>query len=333
MPGNREENSNRVAELTDMLENGVEKLLQKEEYLTYLKVMSKFHNYSLNNQILIYLQNPDASLVAGYKSWESKFERHVKKGEKGISILAPCPYKITLNQKVLDPDSGKVMLDPDGNPVTKKVEHIIQAYRPVTVFDVSQTEGKEIPKYPFHPEELTGDVPYYDHMFTILKQISPVPITLEEIKNGAKGYFHLGEQRIVIQSGMAPLQTLKTAIHEISHAILHNTKSDNTEPTGMLSLNQKEVEAESVAFVVTQYLGLDTSDYSIPYVAGWTEGNTDLLKKSLETVRNAASQFIKDIEEQEEKIKVERAGKEPKIGEEIPEEIKREPQKHPCPSI
>jgi hypothetical protein len=225
------------------------------------------------------------------------------------------------------------VLDPDGNPATKKVEHIIQAYRPVTVFDVSQTEGKEIPKYPFQPEELIGDVPYYDHMLTILKQISPVPITLEEIKNGAKGYFHLGEQRIVIQSGMAPLQTLKTEIHEISHAILHNAKTDNTEPIRMVSQNQREVEAESVAFVVTQYLGLDTSDYSIPYVAGWTEGDTDLLKKSLETVRNAASQFIKDIEEQEEKIKVERAGRELKIVEEVPEEIKRESQKHPCPII
>ena len=287
----------KVQEITEKLEQGIKELFESEKYKTYLNTMSKFHNYSFNNTMLIAMQKPDATLVAGFKAWQKNFDRHVKKGEKGIRILAPAPYKIKEEQEKLDPVTGEIMLDKNGMPVTEEVEIKIPAFRVVPVFDVSQTDGKELPDIGVN--ELSGSVEDYEDFMQALTEVSPVPITYEDIEGEAKGYFHTTDHRIAIQEGMSQSQTVKTAIHEVAHAKLHD-RERNQDIDAVLDKdrNTKEVEAESVAYTVCQHFGIDTSDYSFGYIAGWSsDRDMKELKSSLDTIRKTASELITGIED------------------------------------
>lgn len=300
----------KVKEITDKLEAGLKELFESEKYKSYLSTMSKFHNYSFNNTLLIAMQKPDASLVAGFGKWRDDFERHVKKGEKGIKILAPSPYKVKKQMEKIDPATQKPVIGADGKPVTEEQEIEIPAFHVVTVFDVSQTEGKEIPDIAV--SELTGSVEQYQDFFAALEKASPVPIAFENIEGGAHGYYHLEEKRIAIDEGMSELQTLKTAIHEIAHAKLHAIDKDApaTEQADRPDRRTREVQAESVAYAVCQHYGLDTSDYSFGYVAGWSSGRElSELKASLETIRKAANELITDIDGHLAQLQQEREAK------------------------
>ena len=307
---NGKNNAERMKEIIDRLEAGIQALFESEQYKVYLTAMSKFHNYSFNNTLLIAMQKPDASLVAGFGKWRDDFERHVKKGEKGIKILAPSPYKVKKQMEKIDPATQKPMIGADGKPVTEEREIEIPAFRVVTVFDVSQTEGKEIPDIAVF--ELTGSVEQYQDFFTALEKTSPVPIAFENIEGGAHGYYYLEEKRIAIDEGMSELQTLKTAIHEIAHAKLHAIDKDApaTEQADRPDRRTREVQAESVAYAVCQHYGLDTSDYSFGYVAGWSSGRElSELKDSLETIRKAANELITDIDGHLAQLQQEREAK------------------------
>ena len=307
---NGKNNAERMKEITDRLEAGIQALFESEQYKAYLTAMSKFHNYSFNNTLLIAMQKPDASLVAGFGKWRDDFERHVKKGEKGIKILAPSPYKVKKQMEKIDPATQKPVIGADGKPVIEEREIEIPAFRVVTVFDVSQTEGKEIPDIAV--SELTGSVEQYQDFFAALEKASPVPIAFENIKGGAHGYYHLEEKRIAIDEGMSELQTLKTAIHEIAHAKLHAIDKDApaTEQADRPDRRTREVQAESVAYAVCQHYGLDTSDYSFGYVAGWSSGRElSELKASLETIRKAANELITDIDGHLAQLQQEREAK------------------------
>ena len=289
-------NAERMKEITDRLEAGIQALFESEQYKNYLTAMSKFHNYSFNNTLLIAMQKPDASLVAGYNKWKDDFERQVKRGEKAIKILAPAPYKVRRQVEKLDA-SGKTIPGPDGKPLTEEKEITVPAFKVVSVFDVSQTEGREIPDIAV--DELTGSVERYQDFFTALERTSPVPIAFENIESGAHGYYHLEEKRIAIDEGMSELQNLKTAIHEIAHATLHAIDKDATpeELADRPDRRTREVQAESVAYAVCQHYGLDTSDYSFGYVAGWSSGKElSELKASLETIRATANDLITKID-------------------------------------
>ena len=293
-----EKPAEKLKEITDRLEQGIAELFDSERYREYLKVMSKFHNYSFRNTVLIAMQKPDASLVAGFSAWKNNFERNVMKGQKGIKIIAPSPYKIKQEMQKIDPHTQKPVIGKDGKPVTEEKEVTIPAYKVVSVFDVSQTEGKELPDIAV--DELTGDVDRYKDFFAALEKTSPVPIAFENIEGGSHGYYHLEDKRIAINEGMSELQTLKTAIHEIAHAKLHdidlNAPKDEQQPH--VDRRTREVEAESVAYTVCQHYGLDTSDYSFGYVAGWSSGRElSELKSSLETIRSAAAEIINSIDE------------------------------------
>ena len=292
-----EKPAEKLKEITDRLEQGITELFDSERYKEYLRVMSKFHNYSFNNTLLIAMQKPDASLIAGFNSWKNQFQRNVKKGEKGIKIIAPSPFKIKQETEKIDPQTQKPVIGRDGKPVTEEKEITIPAYKVVSVFDVSQTEGKELPDIAV--DALTGDVEQYSDFFAALEKTSPVPIGFEKIEGGAHGYYHLEDKRIALDKGMSELQTLKTAIHEIAHAKLHdidlNAPKDEQQPR--VDRRTREVEAESVAYTVCQHYGLDTSDYSFGYVAGWSSGRELAeLKSSLETIRSAAADIINSID-------------------------------------
>ena len=292
-----EKPAEKLKEITDRLEQGIAELFDSERYKEYLRVMSKFHNYSFNNTLLIAMQKPDASLVAGFSAWKNKFGRNVMKGQKGIKIIAPSPFKIKQEMEKIDPHTQKPVIGKDGKPVTEEKEITIPAYKVVSVFDVSQTEGRELPDIAV--DELTGDVDRYKDFFAALEKTSPVPIGFEKIEGGAHGYYHLEDKRIAIDEGMSQLQTLKTAIHEIAHAKLHdidlNAPKDEQQPR--VDRHTREVEAESVAYTVCQHYGLDTSDYSFGYVAGWSSGRELAeLKSSLETIRSAAAEIINSID-------------------------------------
>ena len=292
-----EKPAEKLKEITDRLEQGITELFDSERYKEYLRVMSKFHNYSFNNTLLIAMQKPDASLVAGFTAWKNQFQRNVKKGEKGIKIIAPSPFKIKQETEKIDPQTQKPVIGKDGKPVTEEKEITIPAYKVVSVFDVSQTEGKELPDIAV--DALTGDVEQYSDFFAALEKTSPVPIGFEKIEGGAHGYYHLEDKRIALDEGMSELQTLKTAIHEIAHAKLHdidlNAPKDEQQPR--VDRRTREVEAESVAYTVCQHYGLDTSDYSFGYVAGWSSGRELAeLKSSLETIRSAAADIINSID-------------------------------------
>ena len=293
-----EKPAEKLKEITDRLEQGITELFDSERYREYLRVMSKFHNYSFNNTLLIAMQKPDASLVAGFSAWKNNFGRNVIKGQKGIKIIAPSPYKVKQEMKKIDPHTQQPIIGQDGKPVTEEKEITIPAYKVVSVFDVSQTEGRELPDIAVN--ELTGDVERYRDFFAALEKTSPVPIGFEQIPGSSHGYYHLEDKRIAIDEGMSEIQTLKTAIHEIAHAKLHDIdlNAPENEQQPRIDRRTREVEAESVAYTVCQHYGLDTSDYSFGYVAGWSSGRElSELKSSLETIRSAAAEIINSIDE------------------------------------
>ena len=293
-----EKPAEKLKEITDRLEQGITELFDSERYREYLLVMSKFHNYSFNNTLLIAMQKPDASLVAGFSAWKNNFGRNVIKGQKGIKIIAPSPYKVKQEMKKIDPHTQQPIIGKDGKPVTEEKEITIPAYKVVSVFDVSQTEGRELPDIAVN--ELTGDVERYRDFFAALEKTSPVPIGFEQIPGSSHGYYHLEDKRIAIDEGMSEIQTLKTAIHEIAHAKLHDIdlNAPENEQQPRIDRRTREVEAESVAYTVCQHYGLDTSDYSFGYVAGWSSGRElSELKNSLETIRSAAAEIINSIDE------------------------------------
>ena len=294
----------RVQELTNKLEQGLQDLFNSDSYRNYLSTMSKFHNYSFNNTLLIAMQKPDATLVAGYKAWQKNFERHVNKGEKAIRILAPAPYKIKEERDKIDPVTQELLLDKDGNPQKEEVEITIPAFRAVSVFDLSQTDGKPIPE--LTAKELLSDVEGYQDMIRAVEAISPVPIELEEIAGDSKGYYDREAKRIAVQENMSESQTLKTMIHEVAHSKLHSKEVEQDEQKRK-DRNTKEVEAESVAYTVCQHFGIDTSDYSFGYIAGWSSGrDTKELRSSMDTIRRTASELITGIEEQLQELQRDR---------------------------
>ena len=294
----------RVQELTDKLEQGLQDLFNSDSYRNYLSTMSKFHNYSFNNTLLIAMQKSDATLVAGYKAWQKNFERHVNKGEKAIRILAPAPYKIKEERDKIDPLTQELLLDKDGKPQKEEVEITIPAFRAVSVFDLSQTDGKPIPE--LTAKELLSDVEGYQDMIRAVEAISPVPIELEEIAGDSKGYYDREAKRIAVQENMSESQTLKTMIHEVAHSKLHSKEVEQDEQMRK-DRNTKEVEAESVAYTVCQHFGIDTSDDSFGYIAGWSSGrDTKELRSSMDTIRKTASELITGIEEQLQELQRDR---------------------------
>jgi len=296
-----EQRQEKIRQITERLEQGVHQIFESDNYKAYLRTMAKFHNYSLNNTILIAMQKPDASLVAGYVSWQKDHDRHVKKGEKGIQIIAPAPYKVKQERDALDPVTGRPQTDAHGNPMKEVVEVEYQSFRVATVFDISQTEGKELPS--IGVSELNGSVEGYQAVFDALKASCPVPIAFEDISSGAKGYYHTEDHRIALQEGMSQMQTIKTLVHEMSHERMHSHEREKPVEE-RLSRRSMEVEAESVAFVVGSALSaehpelkLDFSDYSFGYIAGWSSGKeTAELKASLGRIQATASEMISEIE-------------------------------------
>ena len=291
---NSQNSAERMKEITDRLETGIQELFESERYKAYLTTMSKFHSYSFNNTLLIAMQG--GQLVAGYNKWRDNFYRNVKKGEKAIKILAPAPFKAKKEVQKLDAQ-GRPVMGKDGKPVTEVQEIQVPAFKIVSVFDVSQTEGEPLPS--IGVEELTGSVERYGEFFKALEQTSPVPIGFEDIPGGSHGYYHLTEKRIAIQAAMSELQTLKTAIHEIAHSKLHaiDPEAPAIEQADRPDSRTREVQAESVAYAVCQHYGLDTSDYSFGYVAGWSSGKElKELKASLETIRATAHELITTID-------------------------------------
>ena len=324
-----EKPAEKLKEITDRLEQGITELFDSERYREYLRVMSKFHNYSFNNTLLIAMQKPDASLVAGFSAWKNNFGRNVIKGQKGIKIIAPSPYKVKQEMKKIDPHTQQPIIGKDGKPVTEEKEITIPAYKVVSVFDVSQTEGKDLPDIAV--DELTGDVERYRDFFAALEKTSLVPIGFEQIPGSSHGYYHLEDKRIAIQEGMSELQTLKTAIHEIAHAKLHDIdlNAPENEQQPRVDRRTREVEAESVAYTVCQHYGLDTSDYSFGYVAGWSSGRElSELKNSLETIRSAAAEIINSIDETLAELS-KAQDKEQTAGQEQPDKEETAAQEHP----
>ena len=275
----------KVQKLTDQLETGITELFNSERYAAYLSTMAKFHRYSFGNILLILLQCPGASQVAGYGDWKKNFGRQVKRGERGITILAPCPYR--RKEEVEEAAS-------DGSPATSVQWVQRMGFRTVTVFDVSQTEGKPLPEL---VKKLTGDVAQYESMIAALRSISPYPISIESFPGGAYGCCNFVERRILVQPDMSQTQTIKTMIHEVSHAKLHapTEKTDGKLPQSKQRF-VREMEAESVAYVVCRHFGIDTSDYSFGYVAGWSRGRElSQLRESLDLIRNTAAELIDGI--------------------------------------
>ena len=294
-----EDRKQEMKDITDLLEQGVSEIFQSEKYQQFLNTMARFPQYSLNNNLLIMMQKPDATLCQSYTGWK-QMGRFVKKGEKGIRILAPAPYKMEREQDKLD-EKGKAVLDKDGEPVKETVQINITAFKPVSTFDLSQTDGEPLPT--IGASELTGSVEGYATLFEAIKESSPVPIGFEDIKGGAKGYFHTEENRIAIQEDMSEVQNVKTAIHEMAHAKLHKMETQKTRGDGGQTRSSKEVEAESVAYTVCQHFGIDTSDYSFAYVAGWSQGKEmPELKESLNTIRTDASELITAIDEKAQEL-------------------------------
>lgn len=282
-----------LEEITTKLEKGVKDIFTTDGYQKYLCFCAKLPRYSVNNQILIMLQRPDATMCQSFSGWK-EMNRFVKKGEKGIRILAPSPYKTEREQDKTD-EAGNVIMGANGEPVKEKVEVTVNAFKPVSTFDISQTEGDPVPTVGV--SELTGSVDGYEALLTAIKEVVPVPISFEQIDSGAKGYFHLEENRIVVQEGMSEAQTVKTLLHEASHQALHSREAMDASGDKK-SKNQKETEAESVAYVVCQHYGIDTSDYSFAYVATWSaDKEVPELKASLDTIRRTASDLIVKIDE------------------------------------
>ena len=298
-----------IKKLTDQIEAGIKALFQSgdlEKYQAYLRTMSHFHHYSVNNQMLIFSQCPHATLVAGYRKWQNQFSRHVLRGEKGISILAPTPYKIKVEKEKLDPDTKLPLLDADGNTITEEKEVQIPMFRPVKVFDVSQTDGKPLPERVQSPvAELTGNVEHYEAFMESLRRISPVPIEMKPLSNDLDGFFSPSKQSITLRDGMSEVQTVCAAVHEIAHSKLHDyAKQPGSKPKDS---NTEEIEAESIAYTVCAYFGIETSANSFGYVATWSK-DKDLkaFKESLDTIRKTSSDLISGVEQQFKEICKER---------------------------
>ena len=285
-----------LKEISERLEQGVKEIFTSERYTEYLNTMSKFHNYSFNNTLLITMQKPEATLVAGYQAWQKKFNRHVKRGEKGIQIIAPAPIREKQEIEKIDPVTKEPVIGDDGQPETEIVEMVIPRFRITTVFDVSQTEGEPIAE--LEVPELTGSVQFYDTFMQALQNISPVPIRMMNVEGEAKGYYHQTEKYIAIKEDMSNVQTMKTGVHEVSHALLHDREVMDAE--GVLKdQTTKEVEAESIAYIVCNHFGLDTSEYSFTYIASWCESrDMKALKASMDTIRKTSAEIIGNIEEQ-----------------------------------
>jgi len=283
----KQKHEDQLKEITDKLEQGIKEVFSSERYREYLSVMNRFHNYSFGNLVLILMQKPDASLVAGYKTWQT-MERQVKKGEKGIMILAPCLKKKVILVEKIDPKTGEIIEDSNGNVIKERQEVQYATFHPVAVFDVAQTEGKELPSL---ADELKGQVADYSVLMDAVKKAAPAPIRFEPWEEEKKGYYSPVQNEIVVKEGMSELQTIKTTIHETAHSILHSNPVLNKDRATV------EVEAESVAFVVCQHLGLDTSDYSFGYLAGWSS-NKELpeLKSSLSIIQKTSHELIEQID-------------------------------------
>lgn len=298
-----------IKKLTDQIEAGIKALFQSgdlEKYQAYLRTMSHFHHYSVNNQMLIFSQCPRATLVAGYQKWQNQFSRHVLRGEKGISILAPTPYKIKVEKEKLDPDTKLPLLDADGNTITEEKEVQIPMFRPVKVFDVSQTDGKPLPERVQSPvAELTGNVEHYEAFMEALRRVSPVPIEMKPLSNDLDGFFSPSKQSITLRAGMSEVQTVCAAVHEIAHSKLHDyAKQPNSQPKDS---STEEIEAESIAYTVCAYFGIEKSANSFGYVATWSK-DKDLkaFKESLDTIRKTSSDLISGVEQQFKEICKER---------------------------
>lgn len=284
----------RLKEITASIEDGIKELFQSESYAQYLQTMSRFHHYSVNNQVLIHMQKPDATLVAGFNKWKNQFGRNVIKGEHGIKIIAPTPFKKKIEQEKLDPDTQLPMLDADGKIITEEKTIQIPMYKPVTVFDVSQTEGKPLPQL---AHDLSGNVANYDVFIEALRRSSPVPISVEVMGGGMDGYFDLEHQDIAIRKGMSEVQTVSAVIHEMAHALLHNRAKDPEEKTPELSRSTEEVQAESISYAVCAYYGIATGDNSFVYIASWSKDKTlPELRESLEVISKTADGLISDID-------------------------------------
>lgn len=282
-----------MKEITEKLEQGVKELFTSDMYADYLKAMSQFHNYSFNNTVLIAMQKPEATLVAGYQAWQKKFNRYVKRGEKAIQIIAPVPIREKQEMEKIDPVTQEPVLRPDGRPETEELEVVIPRFRITSVFDVSQTDGDPLPE--LATPELMGSMENFSQFMEAIKVVSPVPVRFDEIESEAKGYYDNEKKEIVIQEGMSESQTMKTAVHEVTHAKLHDRElmEELGEEKGQMT---REVEAESVAYTVCQYFGLDTSDYSFPYIAGWSSSmDMKELRLSMDTIRKTAGEFIEHM--------------------------------------
>lgn len=301
MPEKPGKNREQLKEITDRIEAGIRDIFESgdmEKYRNYLRTMSRFHNYSLNNQALIHLQRPDATLVAGYNRWRDKFSRHVLRGEKGITIIAPTPYKKKIEQEKLDPDTKLPILDADGKIVTEEKEIEIPMFRPVKVFDYAQTDGKPLPERVASPvANLTGSVENYEAFMEALRRSSPVPVEVKPLSADVDGYFSPKSQSITLREDMSEVQTVSAAVHEIAHAKLHNYALQQPEERRHKSRNTEEVEAESISFMVCAYFGIETGANSFGYVATWSK-NAELpeFRASLDTIGKTANGIITDVE-------------------------------------
>ena len=290
----KQSSRDRLKEITASIEDGIKELFQSESYAQYLQTMSRFHHYSVNNQVLIHMQKPDATLVAGFNKWKNQFGRNVIKGEHGIKIIAPTPFKKKIEQEKLDPDTQLPMLDADGKVITEEKTIQIPMYKPVTVFDVSQTEGKPLPQL---AHALSGNVANYDVFMEALRRSSPVPISMEVMGGGMDGYFDLEHQDIAIRKGMSEVQTVSAVIHEMAHALLHNRTKDTEEKTPEISRSTEEVQAESISYAVCAYYGIATGENSFGYIASWSKDKTlPELRESLEVISKTADGLINDID-------------------------------------
>ena len=308
-PTNRE----RLQEITAGIEQGIKELFESEKYMRYLSVMSKFHRYSVNNTMLIYMQKPEATLVAGFNKWKNQFARHVKKSGHGITIIAPTPYKKKIEEMKRDPDTHAPILDADGKAVMEEKEIEIPMFRPVKVFDVSQTDGKPLPEL---ASSLSGTVPHYEAFLEALRRSAPVPIEFEPMAANTDGYFSPDQQRIAIREGMSEVQTVSATVHEIAHSKLHNRqKMQETAAAGDNAPDQpkpkdrrtEEVEAESISYAVCQYFGIQTGENSFGYIATWSKDKElKELRASLETINKTSCELINNIERHYKEICKER---------------------------
>ena len=305
MAENKPTNRERLREITDGIEQGIKELFESEKYMRYLSVMSRFHRYSVNNTMLIYMQKPEATLVAGYNKWKNQFERHVKKGERGITIIAPTPYKKKIEEQKLDPDTNAPILDKDGKVITEEKEIEIPMFRPVKVFDVSQTDGKPLPEL---ASALSGNVQNYEIFMEALRRAAPVPIAFEAMAADMDGYFSAAEQRIAIRQGMSEVQTVSATVHEIAHSKLHDhRKQEKEEVVETKNRRTEEVEAESISYAVCQYYGIQTGENSFGYIASWSQGKElKELRASLETINKTSCELISDIDRHYKEICKER---------------------------